>query len=57
MEKEIKAGWIRGTWSHPSTVPFLIVPGAAIPKPRRPDHYRIIWNASVPGPHLATILV
>lgn len=57
MRKEIEAEWMRGTWSHPPTVPFRIVPGATIPKPRRADQYRITWNASVPGPHLPESLI
>lgn len=52
MPEEISAGWLRGTWAYPPTVPLSTVPCAVIPEPRCPHQYRIIWNASVPGQHV-----
>lgn len=52
VRKEIDRGWIVGPWSHVPTIPFRVVPGAAIPKPRQPGLFRTIWNASIPGPRL-----
>lgn len=42
MCKEFEAGWMRVARSHPPSVSFRIVPGATIPKLRRPDRYLII---------------
>lgn len=50
VSQEIADGWLKGAWSHPPAVPFRVVPGATIPKPRRPNAFRNIWNGSIPGP-------
>lgn len=52
MEKEIRMGWMTGPYDSIPTVPFRVVPGTAIPKPRQPTKFRTIWNASVPSPEL-----
>lgn len=46
---------MEGPWEFVPTVPFCVVLGAAIHKPRQPGKFRTIWNVSVPGPHLAKI--
>lgn len=50
VQQEIDDGWLKGAWPHPPAVSFRIVPGATIPKPRRPNAVRTIWNGSIPGP-------
>lgn len=37
-----------GQWNFSPTLPFLVIPGAAIPKLRQLGRFRIIWDASVP---------
>lgn len=48
VEDEIDKDWMSTAWKHPPTIPFRFIPGAAIPKLRRPDKFRVIWNASIP---------
>lgn len=50
VSQEIKDCWLVGPWQHPLAVPFRIIPGATMPKPRRPNACRNIFNRSVPGP-------
>lgn len=57
VRKEINLGWMEGPWNHIPTVPFRVVPGASIPKPRQPGTFRTKWNASIPGPHLSKSVV
>lgn len=49
VRQEISDEWLKGAWSHPPAVPFRIIPGATIPKPRRPNAFHTICNGSVPG--------
>lgn len=44
---------MKGPWPFIPTIPFRVVLGYTIPKPRQPERYRTIWNASVAGPHIA----
>lgn len=53
VDKEIRLGWMQGPYDFVPTVPFPVVPGAAIPKPRQANKFRTIWNAYIPGQGLA----
>lgn len=49
VQSEIDKGWIAGPSQGVPMIPFRIVPVSVIPKPRRPDKFTVICNASLPG--------
>lgn len=49
LQAEIDKNWMKGKCAFPPTTPFLVIPGADIPKPRRPNQFRFIWNTRTPG--------
>lgn len=52
VSKEIRMGWMQGPYTFIPTIPFRVVLGAAIPKPRQPNRFHTICNASIPSPML-----
>lgn len=57
ISADIRKGWISMPLPVTRTIPFCIVPGDAIPKPRQPEKFRVIANASVPTPRHLQIAI